>query len=72
MLMRALHADAPDAAAQAVQEARKAACSAEFQLTQECLQINPKSYCVWFHRQWCAPQSAQPRRRKKKLPLLRS
>ena len=33
-------------------DARKAACKAEFTLTQECLQINPKSYPVWYHRQW--------------------
>ena len=33
-------------------EERKAACKAEFQLTQEGLQINPKSYPVWYHRQW--------------------
>ena len=31
---------------------RKAACAAEFALTQECLGLNPKSYPVWFHRQW--------------------
>ena len=33
-------------------EARRVACAAEFQLTQECLGINPKSYPVWYHRQW--------------------
>eukprot|EP00322_Chrysochromulina_rotalis_P018597 CAMPEP_0115852512 /NCGR_PEP_ID=MMETSP0287-20121206/13036_1 /TAXON_ID=412157 /ORGANISM="Chrysochromulina rotalis, Strain UIO044" /LENGTH=389 /DNA_ID=CAMNT_0003306579 /DNA_START=36 /DNA_END=1205 /DNA_ORIENTATION=+ len=33
-------------------EARKAACAAEFALTQECLGINPKSYPVWYHREW--------------------
>ena len=32
--------------------ARKAACLAEFALTQECLGINPKSYPVWYHREW--------------------
>ena len=35
-----------------VSAARKAACQAEFQLTQECLGANPKSYPVWFHREW--------------------
>jgi len=33
-------------------EARKAACVAEFTLTQECLGVNPKSYPVWYHREW--------------------
>ena len=31
---------------------RKAACAAELALTQECLGLNPKSYPVWFHREW--------------------
>lgn len=36
----------------AVDDQRKAACVAEFELTQLCLGRNPKSYPVWYHRQW--------------------
>ena len=31
---------------------RRAACEAELALTQECLGYNPKSYPVWWHREW--------------------
>jgi geranylgeranyl transferase type-2 subunit alpha len=46
---------APEPAASdvaAISALRKAACEAEFALTQECLGLNPKSYPVWHHRQW--------------------
>lgn len=33
-------------------EERRNACEEEFRLTQECLSLNPKSYPVWFHREW--------------------
>lgn len=35
-----------------VSATRRAACTAEFALTQECLGYNPKSYPVWHHREW--------------------
>ena len=44
-VLRGMHPDGDS-------DARKAACKAEFTLTQECLQMNPKSYPVWYHRQW--------------------
>ena len=55
-VLQAMHPDAAVAGAasngDAIGLARKAACAAEFQLTQECLAANPKSYPVWYHRQW--------------------
>jgi geranylgeranyl transferase type-2 subunit alpha len=36
----------------ALRESRRIACVAEFELTQQCLGLNPKSYPVWHHRQW--------------------
>ena len=41
-----------DEAAEASAAARRKACEVEFRLTQECLGANPKSYPVWFHREW--------------------
>ena len=47
-------AGAADGAADdaATSAARRAACETELALTQECLGLNPKSYPVWFHREW--------------------
>ena len=35
-------------------------CGEEKTLTQQCLKVNPKSYCVWLHRQWVLERSPQP------------
>ena len=35
-------------------------CEVEQLLTQQCLRVNPKSYCVWLHRQWIMEHSPQP------------
>lgn len=42
-----------------VDEAMKA-CGVEQMLTQQCLRVNPKSYCAWLHRQWVMEHSPQP------------
>ncbi|CAI7999217.1 Geranylgeranyl transferase type-2 subunit alpha, partial [Geodia barretti] len=41
------------------EEALKA-CSVEQSLTQQCLRVNPKSYCIWLHRQWVLDHSPRP------------
>ena len=43
----------------AVDEAVKV-CAVEQVLTQQCLRVNPKSYCVWLHRQWVMERSPRP------------
>ena len=40
-----MHSDADE-------QSKRNACQQEFALTQECLGVNPKSYPVWFHREW--------------------
>ena len=37
-----------------------AVCTTEQTLTQQCLRVNPKSYCVWLHRQWIMENSPRP------------
>jgi geranylgeranyl transferase type-2 subunit alpha len=32
----------------------------EIAFTDECLQLQPKSYYVWYHRQWCLRGMPQP------------
>jgi len=35
-------------------------CQSELQLLEQCLRVNPKSYCVWLHRHWVMTHSPSP------------
>ena len=35
-------------------------CSEELALLERCLLVNPKSYCVWFHRAWILGHAPAP------------
>ena len=35
-------------------------CRNELQLTENCLRVNPKSYCVWHQRSWIIKQMPNP------------
>merc|ERR1712070_1038948 len=51
-ILQHLHPDSESVGQLDVSQLRRDACAAEFALTQECLGYNPKSYPVWYHRQW--------------------
>lgn len=35
-------------------------CVEELGLLEYCLQVNPKAYCIWLHRQWVMTHGPAP------------
>lgn len=54
-----LHTSLPLMVYRSPEEADKL-CQSELQLLEQCLRVNPKSYCVWLHRHWVMTHSPSP------------